>query len=190
MFNSNDFVSHILEHNQKLSYCRVNTHHKSGAAEGAIRTVSEDDRAHLLHASMHWKDGVSSELRPMDVDYDVYLYNHLQNTKVIAPSNLFTRVTSPRHKLKDCHVWRAPVYVLDPKLQARQKLPRWQPHSRIGMFVGFRKTHSSSMPSILNIRTLHISPQFHVVFDDDSIIVPSMVYDNEPPSFWNTIDLE
>ena len=36
VFNSNAFVSRIMEHNQKLSYYRVNVYHKNGAAERII----------------------------------------------------------------------------------------------------------------------------------------------------------
>ena len=70
-------MAHIREHNQKLSYCGVNTHHKNGAAEQAICTVSECAGALMLHAEIHWKDAVASELWPIAVDYTVYLYNHL-----------------------------------------------------------------------------------------------------------------
>ena len=124
VFKANQFVTHIRDHNQKLSYCGVNAHHKNGAAERAIRTVSECARALMLHAAVHWKEGVTSELWPMAIDYAVYLYNHLPNQQGIAPADLFTGVTIPRHKLKDCHMWGCPVYVLDPTLQAGKKLPR------------------------------------------------------------------
>ena len=46
------------------------------------------------------------------------------------------------------------------------------------------------MPLILNLRTGHLSPQFHVVFDDDFSTVPSLSSDSEPSPFWDTIDLE
>ena len=58
------------------------------------------------------------------------------------------------------------------------------------MFVGFSSVHSSDVPLILNLRTGHLSPQFHVVFDDDFSTVPSLSSDSEPSPFWDTIDLE
>ena len=61
----------------------------------------------------------------MAVDYTVYLYNHLPNEQGIAPTDLFTGVTSPRHKLRDFHMRGDHVYVLDPKLQSGMKLPLW-----------------------------------------------------------------
>ena len=102
----------------------------------------------------------------MAVDYAVYLYDHFPNEKRIAPVDLFSSVTAPRHKLCDCHIWGAPVYVLDSVLQACKKFPRWQPRSRREMFVGFSPAHSSGVPLILNLRTGHISPQYYVVFDE------------------------
>ena len=54
VFKANNFVSHIREHNQTLSYCGVNDHHTTGAAEHEIRTVSECATALMLHASLQW----------------------------------------------------------------------------------------------------------------------------------------
>lgn len=85
--------------------------------------VSEKARAMLLHAALHWKDGVSSFLLPMAVQYEAYQYNHLPNT----PADLFTGSTFPCHKLLQMHTWECPVYVLDPKLQQAKKFQHWDP---------------------------------------------------------------
>ena len=81
-------------------------------------------------------------------------------SECITLADLFTRATSPSHKLNDYYVWGAPVYILDPKLKAGKRLHRRQPRSLRRIFVGFRK-----------------------------VTVPSVVFGNEPP-FWNTIDVE
>ena len=49
VFKANVFFSRIREHSQKLSYCGVNVHHKNGAAERAIITVSECARDLMLY---------------------------------------------------------------------------------------------------------------------------------------------
>ena len=41
--------------------------------------------------------------------------------KGLAPCDLFFSTHSPRHKLRDLHVWGCPVYVLDPTLQQGKK---------------------------------------------------------------------
>ena len=74
VFKANQFVTHIREHNQKLSYCGVNVHHNNGAAERSICTVSECARALLIHSVVHWEDGVTSELWHMAIEHTVYVY--------------------------------------------------------------------------------------------------------------------
>ena len=122
VFKANQFRNR--EHNQKLSYCGVNDHHKNGATERVICTLSEYAWVLMLHADVHWDHGVKSEMWPIAVDYTVYLYNNLPNEQGIASAYFFTVATSPRHKLRDCHIWGAHMYVLDPKLQCGKKLPR------------------------------------------------------------------
>lgn len=189
VFKSKDFVKHLFEHNQRVNYCGVNAHHQNGVAERNIQTVSEMARALLLHASAHWSQGIEPSLWPMAVDYAVYLFNHLPNDKGFSPIELFTGETMPKHHLKDLHVWGCPVYVLDPTLQAGKKLPRWEPRSRRGVFLGYSPVHSSNVPLILNIKTGSISPQYHVVFDDTFSSVTSITTDSDPPSFWNDLQL-
>ena len=118
VFKANAFVNHIREHNQHLSYCGVNVHHKNVVAEQSICTVSECHRAMLLHANLHWKDGINSNLWPMAVEYSSYLYNALPSASGPCPADLFTGVQSPCHKLKDIQVWGAPVYALDPAVSS------------------------------------------------------------------------
>jgi hypothetical protein len=42
------------------------------------------------------------------------------------------------------------------------------------MFLGFSSEHSSLVPLVLNLRTGHVSPQYHVIFDDNFETVPSL----------------
>ena len=144
----------------------------------------------MLHASVRWKDGIDAALWPMATTYAAYIYNHMPNEHGIAPADLFSGSQFPRHKLKDIHTWGCPVYVLDPTLQQGKKLPKWQPRSRKGIFVGFSSKHGSEVPLVLNPSTGHISLQFHVVFDDAFSTVVSISNDEPPPNFWNEIDID
>lgn len=190
IFSKTQFVEHIRQHNQQIHYCGVNAHHKNAVAERAIRTVSELACALLLHASIHWPGGIEGTLWPMAVDHAVHLYNTLPNQHGICPLDLFSGTTVPRHKLRDLHVWGCPVYVLDPVLQQGKKLPRWQPHSRRGVFLGYSRHHSSDVPLVLNLQTGSISPQFHIVFDDSFSTVTSVATDSDPPDFWTAHNIE
>ena len=190
-FKSRDFVKHLNDHNQKVQYCGVNAHHQNGIAERSIRTVSECARALLLHSAIRWKDGpLNSSYWPFAVRHACYLYNHCPDRTGTCPADRFFGETVPRHKLLDLHCWGCPVYVLDPTLQQGRKLPKWQPRSRRGIFLGFSRVHSSDVPLVLNLKTGHISPQYHVVFDDKFSSVPLQSIDDEPPEFWNVVDLD
>jgi len=67
VFKAEAFIKHITEHQQQLRFCGTNAHHQNGIAERAIQTVSNITRAMRLHASMHWKNNVESDLWPMAI---------------------------------------------------------------------------------------------------------------------------
>ena len=87
-------------------------------------------------------------------------------------------------------MWGCPIYILDPQLQDGPKLPRWEPRSRRGVFMGFSNLHSSGVPLVLNLDTGSITRQFHVVFDDLFSTVPSVEMEHEPPDNWDQLCLE
>ena len=189
-FKANAFVQQIRDHGQHIRYCGTNAHHQNGVAERSIRTVSNMARAMLLHSAAHWKSGVDSSLWPMAVTYAVYIYNNTPNAQNLCPADLFTGSTVPRHRLRDLHTWGCPVYILDPALQAGQKLPRWSPRSRRGVFVGLSTIHSSEVPLVLNLQTGSITTQYHVVFDDRYSTVASLGEHEDPPPDWEDLCLE
>jgi hypothetical protein len=133
-FKANKFVKVINDTQQRLRFCGNNAHHQNGVGERSIQTVSNLARTKILHASMHWKDGVDASFWPMVVQYATHIYNNTPGDNGVCPTDIFTGGTVPRHRLHDVHVWGSPVYVLDPKLKQGQKLPRWQPRSRRGIF--------------------------------------------------------
>ena len=69
--------------------------------------------------------------------------------------------------LSNFHVWGCPSYVLEPKLQnPGLKITKWDPRSQRGVNMGFIKMHSTQVGLVLNLLTVSISPQYHVLFDD------------------------
>ena len=91
--------------------------------------------------------------------------------------------------LRNAHVWGCPVHVLDPKIQDGKKLPRWQPKSRRGQFLGFSKSHASTIALIRNCRTGSVTPQFHVVFDEWFQTLPSVIDPQQVtiPNAWHNL---
>ncbi|KAG7368580.1 reverse transcriptase RNA-dependent DNA polymerase [Nitzschia inconspicua] len=122
----------------------------------------------LLHQALHWPEHAQLDLWPFALEHAVYLWNHLpKKDSLLAPIELFTGSTFADYShLHSSRVWGCPAYVLDPKLQDGKKLPKWNPRSRRGMYLGISPSHSSSVGRILNLRTGHVSPQYHVVYDE------------------------
>jgi hypothetical protein len=69
-------------------------------------------------------------------------------------------------------VFGCPCYVLNPKLVKGQKIPKWDPRSRQGKFVGYSKEHATNAGLILNLTTGYMLPQYHVLYDDSFELVP------------------
>ena len=66
----------------------------------------------------------------------------------------------------NAHTWGSPVYVLDPRLQDMNKIPKWKPRSRKGQYMGVSPLHASTVAVVRNLQTGNLSRQFHVVYDD------------------------
>ena len=85
------------------------------------------------------------------------------------------------------HVFRLPCFVLDSRLQSDiSGPPKWEPRSRLGIYVGHLPSHAGSVALVLNPRTGHVSPQYHVVFDDLFTTV-SFMKKSEVPPHWSDL---
>jgi hypothetical protein len=167
-FNSKEFKADLITKRQQLTFSGVGAHHQNGVAERAIQTVTTWARSMLLHHALHWPDQSRLDLWPFALEHVVYLWNHLpRKDSLIAPVELFTGSTFDNFEhIAKARVWGCPVFVLDPKLQDGNKIPKWNSRSRRGMFVGISPAHSSTVGRIMNLRTGNVSPQYHVVYDD------------------------
>jgi hypothetical protein len=106
-----------------LRFYGTNAHHQYVVAERSIQTIRNVARSMILHASVHWKDGIDAKLWPQVVIYATNVYNNTPKNGV-CPADLFTGSAVPRHRLMDVHVWGCPLYALDPKIQQGQKITR------------------------------------------------------------------
>ena len=69
-------------------------------------------------------------------------------------------------KLQHFHAFGCPTYVLGNAFQSGQGTPKWKHRSQLGVYLGPSPSHAQSVALMLNPRTGHVSPQFHVKFDD------------------------
>jgi transposase InsO family protein len=166
-FRNADYIAHLEQFHQTMKHAAVGAHHSNGIAERSIGHVLSISRAMLHHCALHWPDVSDVELWPLAVLHAVHVLNRLpREDSGMSPLELYSRKTLPRAKLQDLHVWGCPAYVLDSSLADAKKLPRWKPRSDRSIYVGHSPLHSSAIPLVLNLNTGHISPQYHVVFDD------------------------
>ena len=121
----------------------------------------------MVHAALRWPDQNERDLWPLALEHAVYLHNQTpQQESGRCPEELWTKSQSSYSALSHARVWGCPPYVLDPRLQDGKKIPKWEPRSRRGQYVGASPLHAASVGIIRNLRTNNLSPQFHVVYDN------------------------
>ena len=67
-------------------------------------------------------------------------------------------------------------------------LSKWEPRSRLGVCLGHSPCHAGSVAFVLNPKTLQVSPQFHVVIDNNFSTVPLLSSDDVPPNWKEMVD--
>ena len=88
-------------------------------------------------------------------------------------------------KLRHFHAFGCPTYLLDNALQGNHGAPKWKQRARLGVYLGPSPNHARSVALVLNPRTGHVSPQFHVKFDDffETVCDKSMYFDAPAPEW-------
>ena len=116
----------------------------------------------LLHTLMKWSSMSLVHLWP----YGLRMANEIYNTMLTKHTNIsLVKKFSAAEvcpKLKPHHAFSCPIYLLDNHLKAQQSLPKWQSRAWLGVDLGPSPSHVRSISLVLNLRTGHVSPQFHV----------------------------
>ena len=120
-------------------------------------------------------------LWPFALKAAVEKHNRIEvNEKGTTPQETFSGVEEPPHAL-DHHTWGCPVFVLEAQNHSGLGTSKWEPRSRVGVYLGHSPCHAGSVALVLNIRTGHVSPQFHVIFDDDFTTIDYLASSTAPP---------
>ena len=89
--------------------------------------------------------------------------------------------------LRELHTFGCPCYILDSRLQTNPKgVPKWEPRASLGIYLGQSPAHAANVALVLNPKTGLVSPQFHVVFDDNFATFPHLRKGTVPPN-WNKL---
>ena len=186
-FADKGFKDDFSQCNQSITFGGVESHHQNGIIERFIQTLTEGSRINLLHAKRYWPETISAILWPFALKNIETRLNELGlGSDLQAPLKRFSN-----QKLKidpsQWHTFGFPCYALDSWLQSGLgTTPKWEPRDRLGIYVGHSPFHAGSVALVLNPKTLHVSPQFHAVFDDNFSTVPFM-RNNEVPPNWKEL---
>ena len=144
----------------------------------------------LLHAKQMLPEYISSILWPFAVKCCEDRMNHLvHRADGRTPLETLASLDSAPVKVSNFHTFGCLCYVLDHRLQSGLgQIPKWEPRSWMGIYVGRSPSHASNVGLILNPRTGHVSPQFHVVYDDDFTTVPYLRSVYVPPHWAQLIE--
>ena len=177
------FRDAVKQSNQTIDFCAVGTHNQNGIIERYFQRLSSNARMLLLHAKRHWPAMISVVLWPFAYKNAEFMYNHFHlDNKGRSPLEKFCK-TNMKMELKDVHTFGCPCFILDKELQTENMLPKWDPRSRLGVYLGHSPCHTGSVALVLNPKTLHISPQFHVACDDRFLTVPYLASSDIPPKW-------
>eukprot|EP00957_Ditylum_brightwellii_P013135 992665-Ditylum_brightwellii.AAC.1 len=113
------------------------------------------------------------------------LYTLQINTLGRTPESILHGIEVEDIPMKLFHILYCPIYVLDARLQnaGGADPPKWEPHSCIGIYLKHSPFHAGSMALVWNPSTGQVSPQFHIVFDDDFSTVTYMEAGTIPPNW-------
>ncbi len=185
-FVENKFMAPaVKESGQTITVCGVNAHFQNAVAERRIRTLQDQARTMLIQAQHRWPKAVDAHLWP----YALRVANEVhKSTSTIgredhkSPCELLAR-SEVTPNLNHFQPFGCLVFVLDNKMQSGKKFPKWGVRSRMGVYLGMSMQHAGSAAPVLNLKTGHVSPQFHVTFDPKFEVRQSLGIFS-PPSEW------
>ena len=168
IFKAHDWVVACMKQNQALTFAGVGAHHQNGKAEKRIRDLQDMTRTILMHANRKRPKAITIALWPYALRHANSCINatpSLQNMERMSPIQLCESHNveiNPKH----WHPFGCPVYVLTEPLQAGAPFHKWKVRARVGVNLGQSPIHNQNVALVLNLDTGHVSPQFHVKFDN------------------------
>ena len=106
------------------------------------------------------------------------------------PESILNSVEIEDIPVKSYHTLFCPTYVLDARRQSSGGTgpPKWEPRSRIEVYLGHPPFHAGNVALVWNPTTGQVSPQYHVVVDDEFTTVPYMEAGTLPPNWQELIE--
>jgi hypothetical protein len=185
-FADKGFHKDINDKGQSITFCGVGAHHQNGIIENRNKQLTLGARTLLLHGMRHWPQMIDILFWPFAMKAMAERMNSLHvDDDGNTPESLMHGVALETIPVRNFHTLFCPVYVLDHRLQSAggPGPPKWEPRSRIGVYLGHSPFHAGSVALVFNPKTARVSPQYHVIFDDDFSTVPYMERGEVPPNW-------
>jgi hypothetical protein len=138
----------------------------------------------LLNGMRMWPQIVDQMFWPFAIKAAAERMNSLHiGTDGHTPESKFYHVNIEYIPVKIFYTIFCPCYVRDSRLHNGGSigLPKWEPRSNICVYLGHSPFHARSVALVYNPSTGYVSPQYHVVFDDDFTTIPFMEAGTIPP---------
>ena len=139
----------------------------------------------LPHEIIYWPEVITIMLWPFATKCAQGRINNLHvDLNIETPDMKFSNTKAVNFQLKHYHTFGCPVYILDSRFQTNSKgVTKWEPQYRLGIYVGHSPAHAGIVALVLNPNTGLVSPQYHVVYDDQFSTVHHMQYLTVPPNW-------
>ena len=176
-FADNGFIDAVGGKYQKITFCGIGAHHQNRIIENKIKILTTGGRTLLLHGRRMWANMIDEMFWTFAIKAIAERLNSLQvDSTAQMPESILHGVKIEDIPVKYYHTLFCPTYLLDARLQnsGGAGLPKWEPRSRIGVYLGHSPFHSDNAALVWNPTTGGVSPQYHVVFDDNFTTVPFM----------------
>ena len=162
-----DFTAQCNKKNKNITFCVVGGHYQNGIVERKINELTLIFRTLLLHAIRHWPEYITTMIWTFALKEYALRLNKF-SIQADGRSNEATLFGVNVDIIEPAmfHTFGWPCFVLDARLRyGISTCPKWYPWSRLEIYVGNSPAHAGILALVLNPRTVHISPQFHIVFD-------------------------
>ena len=155
-FAHKGFLDEVNRKAQKITFCAVSAHHQNGIIENKNKMLTLGARILLPHGIRMWPHMINTMFWPFAFKAATERHNQLSLTAMCqTPWSFLHNVPNEHIPVKTFHTLFCLVYVLDSHLQSAggPGPPKWEPHSRIGVYLGHSLFHAGSVAPFFNPKT-------------------------------------